>query len=83
MTKMLTQKRFDYSVTVNIDNKIHKTYFFIKKSTAYYFLVHGIKPLVKMVALQKPSIVSACCFKHKDGTAYLLSRKNLTETYFQ
>lgn len=83
MTKTQTQKNFNYSVTVNINNEIRKTYYFNKKSTAYFFLLNGIKPLVKMITSEKPTLVSASCFKHENDKTYLLSKKNLTEINFK
>ena len=80
--KTPAQSSYDYSVVVNLNNKIYKTYYFSNKSSAYFFLLNAIKPLAKILVDHDSALVSASCYSHTSGKPRLLSKKNLTEVHF-
>tara|TARA_B100001059_G_C17554249_1_gene436819 strand:- start:320 stop:544 length:225 start_codon:yes stop_codon:yes gene_type:complete len=70
-------------VVVNINNKIYKTYYFSKRSSAYFFLVNATKPLAQTLVKEDFALISASCYSHASNKRRLLSKKNLTEVHFK
>ena len=80
--KTQPQNNSHYSVVVNVNNKLYKTYSFSKKSSAYFFLLNAIKPLAQTLVEEDSALISASCYMHTSGKRRLLSKKNLTEVHF-
>lgn len=82
MTRTPNQSNYRYSVVVNVNNKIYKTYIFLKKSSAYFFMLNAVKPLAKTLVTEDYALVSAACYSHFSSKPCLLFKKNLTEVHF-
>ena len=80
--KPLNQSNYNYSVTINVNDEVYKTYYFFKKTSAYFFILNAVKPLAQSLVSDNCALVSASCYSHHSDKRRLLLRKNLTEVHF-
>lgn len=77
---MQHQKKFNYYIDLNINNKTVKKYHFTNKDKAFYFFLNCLKESAKL-HFKKSAHISAILYQQNNMKKHVLLKQNLTKVF--